>query len=194
MNKFILTSILVASLGATSAQANEVFANQSVTSGLSSVSSEAVQNLETCLRSDIGLASSKAIRACSKSYRDSVPNHGLRSDILTRRGLLQLSAGRFDKASADFKRAAKLSGDNEFAFLGQGFAALLKNDPTKAADLFNDCTAHKKAAPLAIYGLAMASEMSGDMNAAKHHYEMAAKMRPDWSAPRDELNRVTSAG
>jgi len=145
MKKFLFTTILVASFGATSAHANEVFADLSVT------------------------------------------------DILTRRGLLQLSAGRFDKASRDFKSASKLNQQNEFAYLGEGYAALLEQDYESAAKFFNDCTQHDKAAPLAIYGLAMTKELSGDIQGAVASYERAAKMRPDWQAPRAELARVKSS-
>ena len=193
MKKFLFTTILVASFGVTSAHANEVFADLSVTSGLSGVSSTALENLQDCLKSDTAIASSKAIRACSKAYKASIPLNEVRSDILTRRGLLQLSAGRFDKASRDFKTAAKLSNENEFAYLGQGYAALMNNDPKTAAALFNDCTSHNKAAPLAIFGLGMAKEMAGDIQGAAESYKNAANMRPDWDAPRTELARVQSA-
>ena len=193
MKKVILTTILVASFCASTAHASEVFADNSVTSALSGVSSEAAENLRDCLQSNTVTASSKAIRACSKAYKASIPLYDVRSDILTRRGLLQLSAGRFDKASQDFKSAAKLNNENEFAYLGEGYAALLKNDYVKAAEFFNDCTSHNKAAPLAVFGLAMVKEMSGDMQGAVKSYEQAANMRPDWEAPRSELARVKSS-
>lgn len=193
MRNFLFTTILVASFGATSAYSNEVYSDSSVTSGLSGVSSSALENLQDCLQSDTAIASSKAIRACSKAYKASIPLNDVRSDILTRRGVLQLSAGRFDKASRDFKSAAKLNNDNEFAYLGEGYAALLNRDPIKAVKFFNDCTSHDKAAPLAVFGLAMAKEMSGDMHGAVESYEQAANMRPDWQAPRAELARVRSS-
>lgn len=193
MKKILFTTILVASFGATSAYANEVYSDSSVTSGLSGVSSTALENLQDCLTSDTATASSKAIRACSKAYKASIPLNDVRSDILTRRGLLQLSAGRFDKASRDFKSAAKLNNENEFAYLGEGYAALMNNDPMKATALFNDCTSHDKAAPMAVFGLAMAKEMSGDIKGAVKSYQDAANMRPDWIAPRTELARVQSS-
>lgn len=193
MKKILFTTILVASFGASTAHANEVFQDNFVTSGLSSVSAEAVDNLRNCLQSDTEIASSKAIRACSKAYKASIPRHEVRSKILTRRGLLQLSAGRFDKASRDFKSAAKMNKQNEFAYLGEGYAAMLQHDYEAAAKFFNDCTTHDKAAPLAIYGLAMTKELTGDIQGAVATYEQAAKMRPDWQAPRAELARVKSS-
>jgi len=44
-----------------------------------------------------------------------------------------------------------------------------------------------------MYGLAMTKEMTGDIEGAVSYYTEAATMRPDWSAPREELNRVRSA-
>lgn len=192
MKKILFTTILVASFGATTAHAGEVYQDNFVTSGLSSVSAEAIDNLRDCLQSDAELASSRAIRACSKAYKASIPRHEIRSTILTRRGLLQLSAGRFDKASRDFRSAAKLNKVNEFAYLGQGYAALMEKDYQTAAKFFNDCTTHDKAAPLAIYGLAMTRELTGDIKGAVTDYQRAADMRPDWAAPREELARVKS--
>ena len=193
MKKILLTTILVASFGASTAYANEVFSDNSITSALSGVSSEAAENLRDCLQSNTDTASSKAIRACSKAYKAAIPLYDVRSDILTRRGLLQLSAGRFDKASRDFKSAAKLNNQNEFAYLGEGYTAMMKQDYAEAKKFFEDCTSHDKAAPLALYGLAMTKELLGDISGAAATYEMAAEMRPDWDAPRTELARVRSA-
>lgn len=193
MKKFIITTLAVASFGATSAFANEVFSDYSATTGLSGVNSEAIENLRNCLEADMQIASSKAIRACSKAYKASIPSYEVRSQILTQRGLLQLSAGRFEKAARDFKSASKLNNENEFAFLGEGYAAMMDQDYEAATRLFNDCKTHNEAAPLAIYGLAMTKELTGDVDGAVSYYNEAASMRPDWAAPREELNRVRSA-
>jgi len=164
-----------------------------ITSSFSTQDSDAAKNLRHCFSSDVETASSRAIRACSKAYKDSIPNYDIRSDILMRRGLLKLSAGRFEKASRDFKSAAKLNKVNEFAYLGQGYAALMQNDYKTAQILFEDCLSNGDAAPLAVYGLAMVQELSGDKLAAVKTYEKAAALRPDWTAPRDELLRIKSS-
>ncbi len=190
MKNILFTTLFVASFGATTASAGEIFADYSVSSAVGSVSSSAAQDLQNCLQSDMELASSKAIRACSKAYKVSAPNYEVRSDILTRRGLLQLSAGRFDKASRDFKSAARLNDDNEFAYLGNGYAAIMQKDYASAAQYFNDCASHKDAAPLALYGLGLTKELSGDMTGAVESYRKAAAMRPDWQTPREELARL----
>jgi len=193
MKNILFTTLLVASLGATSAYANEVYSNNGVTMAVPSVSTEAAQNLTLCLESDAQLASSKAIRACSKAYKASIPSYNVRSAILTRRGVLQLSAGRFDKAARDFKTAGKLSAVNEFAYLGQGYAAMMNQDYAAAMQYFEDCKSHNTAAPLAYYGLAMTKELAGDKAGAFRAYQAATKLRPDWQAPLEELKRFQTS-
>lgn len=195
MKKLMITPIAAAGLSlfafAPSALAGD--SNGSIiTSSFSTQDSDAAKNLRHCFSSDVEVASSRAIRACSKAYKDSIPNYDVRSDILMRRGLLKLSAGRFDKASRDFKSAAKLNKVNEFAYLGQGYAALMQSDYKTAKLLFEDCLSNGEAAPLAVYGLAMVQELSGDQLAAVKTYEKAAALRPDWNAPREDLLRIKS--
>ncbi len=170
--------------------AGETLNNAITTSGLPVYDREAVKNLNHCFQADMELASSKAIRACSKAYRNSVPRHDIRSDILTQRGLLQLSAGRFSKASRDFEKSAKLNNVNEFAYLGQGYSAIMEKDYTKAETLFKDCMSHGKAAPLAAYGMGIAQALSGDKDGAIAAFQKAAQLRPDWNAPKLELSKL----
>lgn len=193
MKKTITSTFAIATFCVSAAAVADIYSDAGVASSLPSVSAEATENLNTCFQSDTQIASSKAIRACSKAYKVSIANYDVRSRILTRRGLLQLSAGRFDKASRDFQSAAKLNNENEFAYLGQGYAALMQKDYASAAKYFNDCTSHRAAAPLAMYGLGMAQELRGDTQAAKDSYAEAASMRPDWAAPKTELARINAA-
>ena len=193
MKRTLITSTLVLSALAMASLPQAALADEAnslIISGFSSVSSQDAKNLETCFTSDINIASSKAIRACSKSYKNSIPNAETRSTILTRRGLLRLSAGDFDKASRDFKAASSLNNVNELSHLGEAFAAVMRNDVKTAEALFNDCLSHGKTKPLAIYGLGIISEMTGDSPSAISAYERAASLKPDWNAPREDLNRL----
>jgi len=193
MKKILTATIIMAAMTATPTFANGLSSDLDITAKLSASNSQVATDFINCLNADMEIASSKAIRACSKAYKAAPPISEIRSQIVMRRGLLQLSAGRFDKASRDFKTAAKLNKENEIAYLGEGYAALMQQDYAEAARLFDDCKTHKDAAPMAIYGLAMAKEMSGDKLGAIANYEKAADMRPDWDAPRQEIARVRSA-
>jgi len=192
MRTVLITTCLAVALGAGSAHATEVFADASLTSGLSSVDSKAEQNLRHCLNADTEIASSRSIRACSKAYQASIPSYELRSEILTRRGLLQFSNGKFDKAARDFKIASELSADNNLANLGNGFAALMKNDTQNAKAKFRDCDDHGKLAPLASYGLGLAFEQDGEVQAAVQAYQKALELRPGWTAAEENLANLKS--
>jgi tetratricopeptide (TPR) repeat protein len=187
MKTVLITTCLAIALGAGSAHATEVFSDASLTSGLSSVDSKAAQNLRHCLSADTEIASSRSIRACTKAYQASIPSYELRSEILTRRGLLQFSNGKFDKAARDFTKASELSADNNLANLGNGFAALMKSETQIAKAKFRDCDDHGKLAPLAAYGLALALEQDGDMQAAEQAYQQALELRPEWEAAKENL-------
>lgn len=181
MKNIILSTLFVAPIGAMPAFATEADSNLVVRP-------DAAQNMQLCLQSTE--APAKAIRACTKAYRTAAPLHDVRSDILTQRGWHKLSAGQYDRAARDFKSAAKLNNSNEFAYLGDGFAAMLQQDYAAAMAFFNDCKTHKKAAPLAYYGLGMTKELAGDISGAREAYQSAAQLSPEWSAPREELLRI----
>lgn len=189
MKKIITSCFVLAGL----TFAGPAMAADPVTGEVTSIPASMVSNsdlalLNTCLNAEDG--TSKEIRACSKSLRAIVPSHEIKSDIYTRRGLLQLSNGRYERASSDFTKAARLNGENEFAWLGQGYTAMMQRDYDQAMALFNDCDKHPTTAPLASYGKAMTLEMMGDKDAAIAEYKSAAESRPNWSAPRAELQRL----
>ena len=187
MRSVLITTCLAIALASGSAHATEVFSDATVSSGLSGVDARAVENLQNCLEADTEVASSRSIRACTKAYQASIPSYDLRSEILTRRGLLQFSNGKFDKAARDFTKASKLSADNNLANLGYGFAALMENDTQSAKAKFRDCDEQGKLAPLAAYGLALALEQDGETRAAAQAYQKALDLKPDWAAARENL-------
>ncbi len=190
VRKIITASILVVATTAFPLSALGQSTNSSVTPSISRMNFKISQNLNDCIYSDVKQSSSKAIRACSKAYKAAIPRRDIKSQILMRRGLLQLSAGRFDKASQDFNRASKLNGETELTSLGQGYIALMQQNYVAATEYFNDCNTNKNAAPIALYGLAMVKENSGDLKGAVETYKAASNMYPTWQAPRKELARL----
>lgn len=192
MRTVLITTCLALALASGSAHATEVFSDNSISSGLSGVNVQAAQNLRHCLNADTEIASSRSIRACTKAYQASIPSYELRSEILTRRGLLQFSNGKFDKAARDFTKASELSADNNLANLGKGFVALMENDTLSAKAKFRDCDDHGILAPLAAYGLALALEQDGEVQAAAQAYQQALELRPGWAAAQENLSNLKS--
>lgn len=152
------------------------------------VTAETDKNVKLCVNDT--KQSMRGIRACSRLLKDAGAASDLRSDIHVRRGLLYLNSEHLMKAGQDFEAASHYNAANEFAYLGQGFVAIFEKDYKKAASLFNDCRTHAETAPLAIYGRAMAKELMGDISGAKHDYQKAAELKPDWVAPLEELDRL----
>lgn len=187
MKIVLITTCLALAFATGSAHANEVFSDASLSSGLSGVDVQAAKNLRHCLNADTEVASSRSIRACTKAYQASIPSYELRSEILTRRGLLQFSNGKFDKAARDFMKASKLSADNNLANLGSGFVALMNNDTQSAKAKFRDCDDHGQLASLAAYGLALAMEQDGETQSAAQAYQRALELRPNWDAAKQNL-------
>ncbi|WP_427454230.1 tetratricopeptide repeat protein [Litorimonas sp. WD9-15] len=191
--KRITTTLLALGLSVGAAHATETFSQDSLATALPTVDVQTLGNLSDCLNADMSDVSSRAIRACTKAYRASVPDYDIRSDLLTRRGLLRLSSGKVESATRDFDKAARLVDDNEFANLGLGFAALLENDAATAKARFADCADHQRAAPLAAYGLALTLEMSGDRAGAIAAYERALTLQPGWSMAQENLANLRAA-
>jgi len=191
--KRILITAAALGLSVSTANATETFSQDSLASALPTVDAQTLGNLSDCLNADMSAVSSRAIRACTKAYRASVPNYDIRSDLLTRRGLLRLSSGKVESATRDFDKAARLVDDNEFANLGLGFAALLENDAVTAKARFADCADHQRAAPLAAYGLALTLEMDGDRAGAIAAYERALALQPGWSMAQENLANLRAA-
>ena len=192
MKNIIYTTILASAVCMGSASAGDLHADGLVSAESIIVSQQDMENLSDCLNADTQAVSSKSIRACTKAIKASVPSYDLRSDLYARRGLLQLSAGRFEKASRDFDSAADLNGEHEYAYLGQGFAAVMQQDYDSAAAYFNDCKDHKPISALATYGLAMTYELQGDPVKALEAYQKAANLRPAWAAPLEEISRLSN--
>lgn len=193
MKKLIVISAVLSMTTAGSVFAQDLDNRDTIVTTSAVVSQQALGNMEACLNADMQNVTGRAVRACSKAIRDSIPSHALRSQLYTQRGMLYLSSDRQDKASKDFVKAANLNGENEFAFLGSGYAALMNNELEEAKEYFLDCTSHDKAAPMAMFGLGVTKALAGDKKGAMDSYKKAMDMRPDWEAPAVEYEKLASA-
>ncbi|MGB3454792.1 MAG: tetratricopeptide repeat protein [Litorimonas sp.] len=181
--KTLILSATVMLATATAAHANEVFADPLIADGLASVPAGLQQTLEDCLSED---SSSRAIRACTKTLRAAPPNDDLRANLYTRRALHKMALGRFDEAATDFDRAGAVSGAEDMAALGQGFAAMMDRDLASAKSVFEA----KPGTPLAAYGLGLTHQMAGNDAEARKAYERALELRPGWVAVTDRMDAL----
>ena len=188
MSLFKLAVLTAASsllfVGGAHAQVGETFADPSIANGLSQLDSATLRDARDCLSAD---GTSRAVRACTKTLRATAPIPEIRSELYARRGISQLSMGRHDKAADDFARSAKLDGDNMMAALGDGFTALLQRDADRAMARFSDCAEDEGVAALSAYGMGLAHEIRGDVDAARAAYRTALAQRPGWDLVAEQL-------
>jgi tetratricopeptide (TPR) repeat protein len=106
------------------------------------------------------------------------------------RGILRLRRGAIDEAIADFDSAMALDPNQPEAYLNKGAALIQRQNPSEAAQLFTVALEHNTQRPaIAHYGRAVAYEALGNVREAYNDYQMASQLAPNWSAPRDDLQR-----
>lgn len=106
------------------------------------------------------------------------------------RGILRLRRGAIDESIADFDSAMTLDPNQPEAYLNKGAALIQRQNPTEAAQLFTVALQHNTQRPaVAHYGRAVANEALGNVREAYNDYQMASQLAPNWSAPRDDLQR-----
>jgi len=171
-------------IGTAHAQSAETFSDPAIANGLSTLAPAALREAQDCLQAD---GTSRAVRACTKTLQAAAPLPDIKAEILARRGISQLSMGRFDKAADDFQRAGSLDGDNMMAALGDGFAAIMQNDHDRALARFQDCSDSEGVAALSAYGMGLSYQMHGDTESAREAFLAALDLRPGWDAVEEQL-------
>jgi tetratricopeptide (TPR) repeat protein len=106
------------------------------------------------------------------------------------RGILRLRRHSLAEAIADFDSAMQLDPNQPEAYLNKGAALIQRQNPGEAAQLFTVALERNTQRPaVAHYGRAVANEALGNVREAYADYRLAAQLAPDWSAPRDDLQR-----
>ena len=189
MSKSITLSVAFATSltllsGAAHAQSAETFADPAITNGLSTLPGSALRDARDCLSAE---GTSRAVRACTKTLKMAAPLPEVKAELYARRGLSHLSLGRYAKAAADFQAAARMDGGNKMAALGEGFAAMMRDDHATALARFSDCADDDGVAALSAYGTAMSHHMQGNIDDARAAYAQALSLRPGWDAVEEQL-------
>ena len=124
-----------------------------------------------------------ALSAGGLSNYDAVATH-------VNRGILRLRRTMVDDAIADFDAAMQLEPNQPEAYLNKGAALMQRENPGEAAHLFTVALEHNTQRPaLAHYGRAVAYEALGNVREAYQDYRAASELAPNWSVPRDDLQR-----
>lgn len=138
----------------------------------------------------IAMPGLQEIRQCDIALtEESSDRHNLIATYVNR-GILHLRRGNVSGALSDFDEALRRDPNEAEAYLNRGSALLRSDHRREAVAMFSQAIEHNTRRPaLAHYGRAMAYELLGDARAAYYDYRRASELDPDWSAPREDLQR-----
>lgn len=130
-----------------------------------------------------------ALDACDRAFRGSLTRRD-RTATFVNRAIVRTASGDVDGALDDLDRALTLDPDSPAAHAGRGelFVKLARwrdaeAEFTRAIDL-GPALPHE-----AYFGRAVAREGAGDVEGAYADYQTAARLAPEWAAPREQLER-----
>jgi len=130
------------------------------------------------------------VRWCNAALGESLTSAEDVIATYVNRGILHLRRGNVDDAIRDFDEALRRDPNEPEAYLNRGSAMLHQDRRDEAVAMFSQALQHNTSRPeLAHYGRAMAYELLGNARAAYNDYRRASELDPDWSAPREDLQR-----
>lgn len=130
-----------------------------------------------------------AVAACDAAFRSSL-NRRDRAATFVNRAIVKTARDDHDGALADLDRAAALASNLASVEVARGQVFIRLARWTDAEAAFSEGIA--LGAPEleeAYFGRAVAREGSGDVEGAYADYVAAARLAPDWAAPREQLER-----
>lgn len=150
---------------------------------------------QLCYQSAVGEdGRSSAVESCNRALAEESLSTRDKASTYVNRGIVLMSAARFDEADQDFDMALKLEQNLPDVWLNKGFLRLRQGDGRDALVLIQraiDQGASNKA--LALFGRGVAHEQMGDVRAAYADLTRAHALAPHWILPRDYLSRYRVA-
>lgn len=110
------------------------------------------------------------------------------------KGIFYKRRGEFDKAFAIYRDIIAHNPDYANAYFDMGVIYLEQDSLQKAYDNFNIAIQVDQLLVKAYYYRGMTSEMQGNTAAARQDYQQASQMSPDWTDPKEALERLGKAG
>ena len=140
---------------------------------------------------DGGRVSDSALATCTLAVKLAYVNSA-RAEVLNNRSVLHYARGDYDAALADNTAALKLNDRMAEAIVNRGSIFLVQHRPQAAAANFDHALQFNPAHPEKVFfNRALAREDMGDLNGAYADYAQAAKLAPQWDAPRREMTRFS---
>jgi len=108
------------------------------------------------------------------------------------RGVIHLRRGSLDEAAKDLDIAERLTPDLAEAFVNRGAILMKQGRWTDAIAQFDHgITLKPEELEKAYFNRGLAREQVDDLNGAYADLKMAATLKPDWQAPKVEMERYT---
>lgn len=150
-------------------------------------------NTHRCMRlAFAGASDRRAIDACNAALAEEVLTGPDRAGALVNRGVIHFRRGATGLARADFEQALRVNPRSGDAFLNRGVLRIAEGRYAEGAvDIDTGLRLGLRQPEKAYYNRAIAREALSDTRGAYLDYRRAARLRPDWEAPRAELARFT---
>ena len=139
-----------------------------------------------------GETETKFIELCTLALETEYLNPKDRAGTLVNRGVLKLRRTDYFDARRDFDQAIKIRPELGEAYVNRGAAAIgQKRYADSLPDINRGLELGVEEPAKAYYNRALAHEGLEDAKSAYLDYRRAAEIRPDWTAPLEQLTRFT---
>lgn len=142
-----------------------------------------------CYKSALsGDGRSFAVDVCSRALTEEGLADADRAATLVNRGIVYMSANRFESANQDFDAALGVNGNLPDGWLNKGFLHLRQGNGREALNYIQkgiDAGTDRQA--LAIFARGVAHEQMGQFESAYADLRRAQQLAPRWSMPREYL-------
>ena len=139
-----------------------------------------------------GSTARAAMDSCNVALVENALTPANRAGTLVNRGVLQMNRRDYGAALADFEAALVVKPELGEAFFNRGSVYIAQGRFDEGvADINRSLTLGLKQPEKAFYNRAIAREELSDTSGAYRDYLEAARLKPDWRLPRQELARFT---
>jgi tetratricopeptide (TPR) repeat protein len=148
---------------------------------------------EDCYKAALHEASDgPSLELCTRALSDEPLTPKDRASTFINRGVILISRRAYEAAAADFDSALRIKPGMAEAYVNRGAARLGQKRYAEAlSDLDRGLELGAKEPQKAWYDKGLAHEGLGDVKAAYFDYRKASDLKPDWEAPKKELQRFT---
>jgi tetratricopeptide (TPR) repeat protein len=175
--------------GALSGQLTEVMRPVAASTVCSALATKAARNCFAAAK--FGDLHGNGVEDCTTAIASGLPDE-VKTRVLVNRGVIRLSDKQAAHAIEDFDKAIAMNGGLGDAYTNRGAAHLsMKQFDEARVDIDKGLAIGSAEPQRAYYNRGLADEHLGDNEAAYLDFLKAAKLDPNWEAPKGELARFS---